>query len=94
MRAVGLSTTDNPFNPITEFDDWYRFDTDHNYDCCSKLMRIAMTDDFLPDVENEAEIEQAIDRIVNLGLVFVGDKGQPVYFMKFICDLKENELYD
>lgn len=61
-----LTTADNPFNPLNQFDDWMRFDMDKGYNSCSYLARIANTSDVLTDEENNAEIERAIDEIVSL----------------------------
>lgn len=64
-QAVMLTTVDNPYDPFSEFDDWYRFDVvEGRHNCCSYLARIAKTSDALSDAENEAEIERAIDEIV------------------------------
>lgn len=65
-RACALSTTDNPYNPFTDFDSWYRFDLDKGYSSCSYLDRIAMTSSAFTDEENMREIERAIDEIVSL----------------------------
>ena len=64
MSKCALTTIDNPFDPFTEFDSWYRFDTDKGYNSCSYLDRIARTSDQLTDQENEEEIERAIDEII------------------------------
>lgn len=63
-RVCALSTTDNPYNPITEFDSWFRYDQDKGYSSCSYLDRVAITSSALTDEENEREIERAIDEIV------------------------------
>ena len=59
--SIAITTLDNPFDPIDEFDDWYRFDTDKGYNTCAYLDRIALTSDSLSDQENLDEIERAID---------------------------------
>ena len=61
---IAITTLDNPFDPIDEFDDWYRFDTDKGYNTCAYLDRIALTSDSLSDQENLDEIERAIDEII------------------------------
>ena len=61
-----LTTADNPFNPLNQFDDWMRFDMDKGYNTCSYLARIANTSDALSDEENNAEIERAINEIISL----------------------------
>lgn len=62
--SIAITTLDNPFDPINEFDDWYRFDTDKGYNTCAYLDRIALTSDSLSEQENLNEIERAIDEII------------------------------
>lgn len=64
MAECAITTVDNPFDPFSQFDEWFRFDTDKGYNSCSYLARIARTSDSLTDEENETEIERAIDEIV------------------------------
>ena len=59
-----LTTFDNPYDPFTQFDSWYRFDMDKGYNSCAYLDRIAKTSDQLTDEENNIEIERAIDEII------------------------------
>lgn len=61
-----LTTLDNPYNPFTQYDDWYRFDLEHGYDSCGLLARFAKTSPQLSPVDNDLEVERAIDRIVEL----------------------------
>lgn len=67
-RSVMLTTTDNPYDPKTQFDQWYAFDTEKGYNSCSYLARIAKTSEALSDKENSLEIERAIDEIVLMNL--------------------------
>lgn len=64
MYSCMLTTNDNPFNPFEDFDSWFRFDTEKGYNSCSRLMRIAKVEDFYSEEETEAEIERAIDIII------------------------------
>ena len=64
MTRCALSTKDNPYNPFTQFDAWFRFDQDKGYCSCSYLDRIARTSEQLSDEENAQEIERAIDEII------------------------------
>lgn len=63
-KKVMLSTKDNPFNPFTQFDQWYLFDIEKGYYSCGLLARIARTSEQFSDHENELEIERAIDEII------------------------------
>ena len=66
MRKVALTTIDNPYDPFTQFDEWYAYDTVHGYNSCSLLARFAKTSIDFSLEETNSKIEQAIDRIVNL----------------------------
>lgn len=60
-----LTTTDNPFNPFTQFDQWYAYDTivtRHN--CCSLIAAQVGTSIDLSDEEEEKAIDNAIDQII------------------------------
>lgn len=61
-----LTTIDNPYDPFEQFIPWLLFDTEHGYNSCDYLGRIARTSDSLSDYENEREVERAIDEIVKL----------------------------
>ncbi len=63
-KKYALTTIDNPFNPLTEFDKWNLFDIEKGYYSCQYLARIARTSDLLSDYQNEQEIERAIDEII------------------------------
>lgn len=69
-----LTTVDNPFDPFTQFDSWYRFDCDKGYNSCAYLARVARTSDQLSDAENEREIERAIDEIIRYDFMNVYQK--------------------
>ena len=59
-----LTTADNPFDPFTQFDEWFLFDVEKGYNSCGYLARI--TDDSEYETEEEAmvETERAIDEII------------------------------
>jgi hypothetical protein len=58
-----LTTTDNPYNPFTQFDLWFQFDISKGYDTCAFIDRVANTSDELTDKENDKEIENAMKEI-------------------------------
>lgn len=74
MAKCALTTIDNPFNPFTQFDQWYRFDSDKGYNSSQYLDRIARTSDQLSEAENDAEIERAIDEIIKYDVLNVYKK--------------------
>lgn len=64
QNVCALTTIDNPFNPFEQFESWFLFDTEKGYNSCSYLARIAKTSNQFTDDENNAEIERAIDEII------------------------------
>lgn len=64
MRKYMLTTFDNPYDPFEQFTSWFLFDIEKGYNTCSYLGRIARTSDQLSDVENDLEVERAIDEII------------------------------
>lgn len=65
-KQFALTTIDNPFNPFDDFASWLSFDKEHGYDSSEKVMRIAELTDEMTDIEENLEIERAIDRIIEL----------------------------
>lgn len=63
-RKVALTTFDNPYDPIDDRENWYRFDMLNNHDSSGRLARFAKVSDSLSDEEFNEEIERAIDEIV------------------------------
>ena len=68
MSDSMLTTTDNPYNPFTHFDEWYAYDLSKGYDTCGYLARIAKTSDDLSDLDEEQAIDYATDEIINLNI--------------------------
>lgn len=61
-----LSTKDNPYDPFTQFDEWYAYDEMKGHHSCSVLGHFATTSSALSDEENQRITEEAIDRIIYL----------------------------
>lgn len=63
MRCA-LTTFDNPFNPFSDFTQWFLYDEEKGYHSTAYLGRIARTSDQLSEEENDKETERAIDEII------------------------------
>jgi hypothetical protein len=63
-REWALTTVDNPFNPFTQWDEWYAYDARHGYHTPSFLARVALTSDDLSDADQAAAIDAAMNEIV------------------------------
>lgn len=79
-KMVRVTTTDNPFNPFTEWDEWYFYDLSKGYSTCERLDRLSNTSSQLSDELNNEELEQAIDQLIEIGAV--GKDGTIVDYVK------------
>jgi hypothetical protein len=59
-----LTTVDNPYDPFTQFDEWYAFDEAAGYHSAGLLARIINSSDELSEADQSVAIEQAIDEVV------------------------------
>ena len=62
--AVALTTIDNPYDPITDFDKWYLYDEQKGYHTSSYLARLIKDSDDVDPAFMEFQKEQAIDEIL------------------------------
>lgn len=59
-----LTTYDNPFNPFTQFEAWWKRDLLLGYDCCGLLARTSNVSDIASDEVNDEYIVEAMKEIV------------------------------
>ena len=64
--AVALTTIDNPYDPITDFDNWYLYDEQKGYHTSSYLARLITASDDVDPAFMEFQKEQAIDEILTM----------------------------
>jgi hypothetical protein len=69
-----ITTTDNPYNPFTQFDTWKAYDDDKGYHTCEYLARIAVTSHITSESDENLAIDEAIDEIVELNLLGIYKK--------------------
>ncbi|WP_299488753.1 hypothetical protein [uncultured Gordonia sp.] len=68
MSDSMLTTTDNPFSPFTQWDEWLAFDTRMGYGTLNYLARITLTSDALSPADQDLAVELAIDEIVEMNI--------------------------
>lgn len=74
MAKTMVTTIDNPFDPFTQFEEWFEFDQDKGYNTCSYLARIAKTSDELSQQDEDLAIEDAVDEIVSMNVLGIYKK--------------------
>ena len=66
IKEIWITTKDNPFDPFTQFDDWNRFDQDHNYNTCQLIDRHLFASPELSDSDQLVALDEAIKWIIDL----------------------------
>lgn len=59
-----LTTTDNPFNPFTEYKEWYTWDVQQGYHTAAYLGRIVRSSEALSEQVQDQAIDNAMDDII------------------------------
>ena len=82
MRRFWITTADNPFNPLTNYEEWQAFDHEKGYYTTEYVARVAICAEDLGDEAFLMGVEEAIDSIVQL---------YPDGFYKKVEENDENE---
>lgn len=64
IRAVAITTYDNPYDPIDDFSHWFIYDESQGYSTTSYLGRLVNTDVVLTEEESVMLTEMAIDEMI------------------------------
>ena len=64
MKEVMLTTTDNPFDPFTQWDDWYNYDLYLDHGCCELIGRLGASSIDASPASQQREYESTIDNII------------------------------
>ncbi len=63
-----LTTDDNPYDPFTQWNEWYAWDEDNGYHTSGYLARIVKTSDNLSEADQAKAIMDAMTEIVDFNL--------------------------
>lgn len=86
MARTMVTTTDNPYNPFTQYDAWRSYDeVVAGYYTNSYLARIAMVSPELGPKEMDRAVEDAVDEICEMDLRFISPvTGKEVCYVKVV----------
>lgn len=68
MAACFVTTSDNPFDFFSQFDQWYNFDTQKGYNTCSYVDRISLASNSQSPKDYEISVNEAVDEILRLNI--------------------------
>lgn len=88
-----VTTTDNPFDPFTQYDEWYRYDESHGYHLSEYVARdkaVYTLPSDAPPLMLQRALESSIDMICRFNLTNV----EGVSFKKVsrVVELEDNTL--
>lgn len=63
-----LTTKDNPWNPFTNFEEWYAWDISHGYNTSAYLARVTTDSPELSPAQSQRAVNDAIDEIIFFNL--------------------------
>ena len=64
MSNALLTTTDNPFDPFTQWDEWYAYDIRAGHFTLNYLARVTFSSPNLSEADQAAAIERGMDEII------------------------------
>lgn len=82
-KLLFITTTDNPFDPSVDWDEWYFYDLSQGYSTCERLAKLAKTSDELSENTNSILLEEAIDQLVENSIA-ISKTGKIVGFKKIV----------
>lgn len=83
-RIVCLTTEDNPYDPVNQWDEWLNYDNEKGYGTCQQLALFGKVSDNMTADEYAEENEKVIDEIVKFGFVIDSKTNEKVLFKKVI----------
>lgn len=64
-----LTTTDNPFDPFTEWEEWTAYDQAQGYHTSAYLARVVRSSDDLSESDQLQAIEDGINEILEYDII-------------------------
>lgn len=72
-----LTTIDNPFDPFTQYDEWFVWDEAAGYHSTAFLARVVISSEELSEYDQRLAYEQGIDEIIKENVSGVHRKAFP-----------------
>ena len=66
MKRFLLTTVDNAYHPVDDFEKWLAFDEEHGYYTNQRIAKVQQTSRYLTDAENQRIINGIIDDFIRL----------------------------
>lgn len=85
-KEIRITTVDNPYDPFTEWNEWYYYDLMMGYHTCERLATVAYTSENLSDAENMEAMEEAFRILSKTGSI--NKKGELIEYKKVVKEIK------
>lgn len=77
MDEYMLTTIDNPYDPFTQWAEWYAYDEAAGYHSSGLLARITKSSQELSETDQNLAISSAIDEIIQENVLGIYTKAYP-----------------
>lgn len=68
-KLCTVTTSDNPYHPLDDFDNWLRFDNEHCYYTLSFMSELTYDSEELPQSLRDEEYNRVVDEIVKCNII-------------------------
>jgi len=81
-KQIRVTTTDNPYDPFTHWEQWLLFDANAGYNTCGRLASVSFLSDSMSPKEIYERIEQGIEQLMKTGSI--NKHGEIIEYKKVI----------
>lgn len=81
-KELRITTSDNPYDPFTHWEQWLLFDTNAGYNTCGRLATVTFVHDSMTHIEIYEEVERGIEQLIKIGSI--NKQGKIVEYKKII----------
>ena len=86
MKSYIVTTIDNPYDPVNDFDKWYDYDVRKGHNTCSKLASLAYTSASTVMAEDQRNINAAVDDLIRLDAEVALSNGLEPKYKRIVID--------
>lgn len=86
MQSYLLTTVDNPYDPVNDFDRWYDYDVRKGHDTCGKIASLAYTSASTVGAEDQRNINAAIDDLIRHDIDVALSNGLQPKYRRIVID--------
>ena len=68
-KEIRITSSDNPYDPFTHWEQWLLFDVNAGYNTCGRLASVTFISESMSDLELYEEVESGINILIGTGCI-------------------------